>query len=67
LFGLLEILIIAVVVILLFGYNRIPMLGKSLGTGISEFRRSFKRAAGLEGSTGEAIKKKEADGRRKER
>ena len=45
--GLLEILIIAAVVLLLFGYKRIPMLGKSLGRGISEFGRSFKKAANL--------------------
>jgi TatA/E family protein of Tat protein translocase len=49
--GLLEILIIAAVALVLFGYSRIPTLGKSLGVGISEFRKAFKRAAGLPDSS----------------
>ncbi|MHB0999366.1 MAG: twin-arginine translocase TatA/TatE family subunit [Armatimonadota bacterium] len=37
-----EIIGIVVVVIILFGAKRIPELGKSLGQGIKEFRKSTK-------------------------
>ena len=45
--GLLEILIIMVLALLFFGYKRIPIFGRSLGTGTNEFRKSFKKAANL--------------------
>jgi len=35
-----ELLLIAFIVLLLFGKNRLPDLAKSLGTGIREFRKS---------------------------
>jgi sec-independent protein translocase protein TatA len=35
-----EILVIAFLVILLFGYNKIPELMKGLGTGIKEFKKA---------------------------
>jgi TatA/E family protein of Tat protein translocase len=47
--GLLEILIIVVLALLLFGYKRIPVLGRSLGKGASEFGKSFREAANLAG------------------
>lgn len=47
-----EILVIAFLVILLFGYNKIPELMKGLGSGIKE----FKKAA----STDDEKEKKEA-------
>jgi len=39
--GLTEILIIVGIIILLFGATRLPQLGKGLGEGIREFRRSL--------------------------
>lgn len=36
-----EILVILVVILLLFGAKRLPELGKSLGTGMREFKRSL--------------------------
>jgi len=36
----LHILILAVIVLLVFGAKRLPELGKSLGTGIREFKGS---------------------------
>lgn len=39
-----ELVIILVIVILIFGANRIPQLARSLGEGIKEFRKSVKTA-----------------------
>ncbi|HRI15809.1 MAG TPA: twin-arginine translocase TatA/TatE family subunit [Verrucomicrobiota bacterium] len=40
--GMPEILIIAVVVVLLFGARKIPDLFKGVGTGIKEFKKASK-------------------------
>ncbi len=36
-----ELLIILVIVVVLFGANRLPQLGKGLGEGIRSFKKSF--------------------------
>lgn len=41
-FGPYELLIIAGVVLLLFGGAKLPVLGRSLGEGINNFKKSFK-------------------------
>jgi sec-independent protein translocase protein TatA len=40
--GLPEIILILVIVILIFGTSRIPELGKGLGEGIRNFKKSIK-------------------------
>lgn len=40
--GMPELLIILVVVLLLFGANRLPEIGKNLGEGIREFKKAVK-------------------------
>ena len=40
--GLPELLVIFLVLLLLFGANRLPEIGKSLGEGIREFKRAMK-------------------------
>lgn len=40
-FGFMEIMIILVIVLLLFGAKRIPEIAGSLGKGINEFKRFF--------------------------
>jgi len=40
--GLGEILILVVVVLILFGPNKLPELGKALGKAVGEFRRGIK-------------------------
>ena len=40
-FGPTEWIIILVIVLILFGWNRIPQLGKGLGEGIRNFRTSL--------------------------
>ena len=40
--GLPELLVILLVCLLLFGANRLPQIGKSLGEGIREFKKSLK-------------------------
>jgi sec-independent protein translocase protein TatA len=40
--GTTEIIIIAIVLILLFGVGKIPQLGKGLGEGIRNFKSAFK-------------------------
>jgi sec-independent protein translocase protein TatA len=41
-FGIPELLIILVIVIVLFGVNKLPKLGKGLGEGIRNFKDSVK-------------------------
>jgi sec-independent protein translocase protein TatA len=40
--GTWEIVIIALVIVLIFGVNKIPQLGKGLGEGIRNFKSSLK-------------------------
>lgn len=40
--GTTEIIIIAVILLVLFGGRKLPELGKGLGDAIKEFRKSFK-------------------------
>ena len=42
--GLPELLIILVIVIIIFGANRLPQLGKGLGQGMRNFKDSIKDA-----------------------
>ncbi len=42
--GFPELLIILLVCLLLFGANRLPEIGKSLGEGIREFKKAFRDA-----------------------
>lgn len=51
--GLTEILIIAVVLLVLFGGRKLPELGKGIGDAIKEFRTSFK--------SGQSDKKEDSD------
>ncbi len=41
-FGLTELLIIILVLVILFGVNKLPKLGKSMGEGIRNFKYAFK-------------------------
>jgi sec-independent protein translocase protein TatA len=52
--GMQELLIVLVIVILLFGVNKIPRLGKGLGEGIRNFKASLK--SGQEETEDEAKK-----------
>ncbi|MBZ5495183.1 MAG: twin-arginine translocase TatA/TatE family subunit [Acidobacteriia bacterium] len=40
--GMPELLVILVIVILIFGVNKIPQLGKGLGEGIKNFKSAMK-------------------------
>lgn len=40
--GVMELLIILAIVLLIFGYSRLPQLGKGLGESIRNFRRGLK-------------------------
>ncbi len=42
--GMGELLVILVIVILIFGVNKIPQLGKGLGEGIRNFKSALKDA-----------------------
>lgn len=41
-FGMQEILLILVILVLIFGTSRIPELGRGLGEGIRNFKKSIK-------------------------
>ena len=43
--GLPEMLIILAIVILIFGANRLPELGKGIGSGIKNFKSSMKESS----------------------
>jgi sec-independent protein translocase protein TatA len=49
--GALELLILLAIVMLLFGSKRVPQLGRSLGKGVRDFRKSMAEA---ENGTGAA-------------
>jgi len=50
--GLPELLIILAIVILIFGVNKLPRLGKGLGEGIRNFKDSVKNSEVENGETG---------------
>jgi sec-independent protein translocase protein TatA len=50
--GLPELLIILAIVILIFGVNKLPRLGKGLGEGIRNFKDSIKTGHNDEDETG---------------
>lgn len=52
-FGLPELLVILVIVVVIFGASKLPQLGKGLGEGISNFRD------GLKGKDEKALPKSE--------
>jgi sec-independent protein translocase protein TatA len=41
-----ELLIILLVLVLLFGANKLPQLGQGLGEGLRSFRKAFREAQG---------------------
>ncbi|MBX7145430.1 MAG: twin-arginine translocase TatA/TatE family subunit [Oligoflexia bacterium] len=43
-----EILIVAVVIVLLFGTKRLPELGSGLGQAISNFKKSYKEGSAID-------------------
>ena len=44
-FGTQELIIILIIVVLIFGVNKIPQLGKGLGEGIRNFKSAIKEAS----------------------
>lgn len=57
-FGGHEILIVLIIILVLFGAKKLPELGKSLGLGIKEFRKTAKT---ITEDDDEDEKKKDAD------
>jgi len=54
--GLPELLIILAIVVLIFGVNKLPRLGKGLGEGIKNFKDSVKSSNNDDGDTDPAPK-----------
>ena len=48
--GVPELLIILAIVLLIFGYSRLPQLGKGLGQGIRNFRQGLRGGSDAESS-----------------
>ena len=44
--GLPELLVILVIVVLIFGANRLPQLGKGVGSAIKNFKEGMKEGSG---------------------
>ena len=47
-FGMGELLVILVIVVLLFGANRLPQIGKGVGEGIKNFRDAMRKPAEID-------------------
>ncbi len=60
--GMQEILIILIIALLLFGAKRLPEIGRTLGKGISEFRKAQK---GLTDAIEREVEKAEKEGEEK--
>jgi len=58
--GLPELLIILAIVVLIFGVNKLPRLGKGLGEGIRNFKDSVK-SGGADDGDGDAGKPESVD------
>ena len=60
-FGLPEILLVLVIIILIFGAKRLPEIGRGLGKGIQNFKRALKgKPDEIEGSSKGEEKEEEA-------
>lgn len=57
--GIVEILLIVVVVVLLFGARKLPEIGKGLGQGIKEFRQTASKDTTKTGSASVTVVKPE--------
>jgi sec-independent protein translocase protein TatA len=55
-------LIILVLILLFFGARRVPQLGRSLGSGIREFRKETAAAPGAPDDKGELERSDDGDG-----
>ncbi|MCH8961901.1 MAG: twin-arginine translocase TatA/TatE family subunit [Acidobacteria bacterium] len=53
-FGFQELLVIFLIVLVLFGAAKLPQLGRGLGEGIKNFRKSIKGSDSGEGSDDDA-------------
>lgn len=60
--GPLEIVIVLVIVLIIFGPKRLPELGSSLGQSIREFRSSIRRHPELEAEDDEDAPAEKVDG-----
>lgn len=40
--GMQELIVVAIIVAILFGFKRLPSIGKDLGAGIKEFKKAVK-------------------------
>ena len=56
--GPMELIIILIIVILIFGVNKIPQLGKGIGEGIRNFKSSIKS---IQDETDDTAEKKSED------
>lgn len=61
--GLPELLVVFLVCLLLFGANRLPEIGRSLGEGIREFKKAFSAFGGKDDHEDDPKPKDGADGR----
>ncbi len=63
--GLPELIVIFVVLLLLFGANRIPQLARSLGKSVGEFKRGLADQPDADAKKAEEAKKGEEAGEKK--
>ncbi len=54
-FGIQELIIILIIVVILFGASRLPELGKGMGSFIKNFRKATSETEKIEANTGKAV------------
>ena len=60
--GMTELIIILVIILVVFGAGKLPDIGKSLGKGIQNFKKSFNEDDEIDSSSGKKkIENKEKD------
>ncbi len=52
-FGVPELLIILLILVIIFGASKLPQLGRGLGEGINNFKKGLKASSGDEAANGE--------------
>jgi sec-independent protein translocase protein TatA len=60
-FGVIEIIIVLIIVIVLFGASRLPEIGRGIGEAIKNFKKSMSGQPGIDGEPNNKTEKNEGN------
>jgi sec-independent protein translocase protein TatA len=60
-FGVIEIIIVLIIVIVLFGASRLPEIGRGIGEAIKNFKKSMSGPPGIDGEPKKKTEKNEGN------